>query len=158
MRINNIISVLFVVCVGLVTGILVGYLVSAPARGALDAANFLKHQQIVHIYYQPMMQVLMSAALLSGLVLLVRLRKRLRSTDFLLAAIAFGAALTVFIITIVVNVPINNAMMTWNPAWPPANMRDPWATWENAHVIRTIVSVIAFLVAVVRLALRSEEQ
>jgi|SRR5688572_6763950 len=153
MRMTNAISTLFVVCLGLIAGILVGYLASAPARGALDPRSFLTHQQIVHIYYQPLMQILMSAAILSGLASLVRFRGQIRSVDFVLTAIAFAGVVTVFILTISVNVPINNVMMTWNRMEPPANMREIWAQWESVHFVRTLVAVIAFIAATVRIGM-----
>ena len=153
MRMTKAISTVFVVCLGLIAGILVGYLASAPAREALDPGDFLRHQQIVHIYYQPLMQVLMSAAILSGLASLVRLRGHIRSAEFVLTAIAFAGVMTVFILTISVNVPINNVMMTWNPLEPPANMREMWSPWESVHFVRTVVAVMAFIAAAVRIGM-----
>ena len=44
-----------------------------------------------------------------------------------------------------VNVPINDALMTWQASAPPADLREIWSRWEQAHTIRTIVSVVALV-------------
>jgi len=56
-------------------------------------------------------------------------------------------------ITRAVNVPINNQLMTWSAAAPPANLRELWAPWERVHTIRTIVAVGAFVLEAVALGL-----
>lgn len=58
------------------------------------------------------------------------------------------------VLTRVVNVPINDALMTWNAASPPSNIRELWAPWEQVHSIRAALSVCAFVLEVMALSAR----
>jgi hypothetical protein len=49
-------------------------------------------------------------------------------------AIVIAAALTVR-----VNFPINDQVITWSAAAPPDDIREFWSPWEKAHTIRTIL-------------------
>jgi hypothetical protein len=70
MRALVIVRAIGVTCSGLVAGIFVGHLASAPARSALTASSFVQHQLAVHVYYVWMMPAL------------ILTRTTFRSTDF----------------------------------------------------------------------------
>ncbi|MCM3871343.1 MAG: DUF1772 domain-containing protein [Pyrinomonadaceae bacterium] len=148
MRPLTMVRVITVVCTGLLAGIFLGYLVSAPARGALSTSSFVQHQQVVHVYYASIAPALILAALIAGLTWLFMVRSNWRSAEFWLTAGATGGIVFITVLTRAVNVPLNEQLMTWSIAAPPANVRELWATWEFSHMIRTIVAVVAFLLAV----------
>jgi hypothetical protein len=57
------------------------------------------------------------------------------------------------LLTRLVNVPLNDQLVTWSVAFPPPNVHELWMPWEGAHAIRTVLAVAAFVLAVVALAL-----
>jgi uncharacterized membrane protein len=61
--------------------------------------------------------------------------------------------IAVAVLTRTINVPINDALMTWQAAAPPPNLRELWAPWEQVHTIRATLSVVAFILEM--LALRA---
>ena len=78
------------------------------------------------------MPPLILTALLAALVWLVMVRPLWTSIEFwLIAASACGIAIIVTM-TRAVNVPLNDHLMTWNIAAPPANLREIWAPWNQA--------------------------
>jgi uncharacterized membrane protein len=90
------------------------------------------------------MAVLLPLSLLSALVTLALLRGR-PAFWWLLAG--FGLMLAALVITLAVEVPIDNRIEVWTVATLPADWRAIQARWELFHTIRTFVSIAA-LVAV----------
>jgi len=156
MLIANIARFVFLLFSGTIGGIMIGYLASRPARTALDPVSFIRYQQIVHVQYQPMMQVLVLGSALAGLVWLITLRDQLRSKRFLYAGLAVGFALAVLAITLTVNMPINEQLMAWNAADPPDGWAIARSRWESAHLVRTIVSVAGFAAGLIALSRRTD--
>lgn len=64
---------------------------------------------------------------------------------FIFTAIATLCVLAVIVMTRLVNVPVNEALMTWRITAPPQNLMELWAPWEKVHTIRTVVSMIGFV-------------
>jgi uncharacterized membrane protein len=151
--------VVSVVCTGLIAGVLLGDRVGAAhARPKLSASGFVQFQQIVHDYFVIMMPFLLAGSILGGLVWLALLRSRWRAPEFWLAALATVTILGILVLTRAVNVPINEQLMTWSIEAPPANVRALWAPWEQAHTVRTIAAIGAFLAQVIALGIfRSNE-
>lgn len=73
---------------------------------------------------------------------------------FWLVAVATAAILFIFLMTLAVNVPINEQLMTWSVESPPANVRELWAPWERVHTIRTVAAIGAFILEAAALSLR----
>jgi uncharacterized membrane protein len=134
------------VSTGLLTGILFGdrWGVS-PVRTQLPASCFVEYQQGLHLNFVPLMPILMSVSIVSGAFVLVALRRRSRSIQFACTALATIGVVVVLVHTRIINVPINDALMTWQASAPPADLREIWSRWEQAHTIRTIVSVVALV-------------
>jgi uncharacterized membrane protein len=61
----------------------------------------------------------------------------------LIAWLLFFFGVGVF--TIALNVPINNYVLTWNPASPPADWEAARANWNSLNAIRTPVNYVSFL-------------
>lgn len=144
--------VVAVVCTGLYAGIIFGDRMGASfARPALSAGDFVVMQQIQHIHFKPLLVPVTFAAVLGGLLWVWFMRASPRGAQLWLAAAGTVAMILAAVVTRVVNFPINDALMTWNAASPPQNIRELWAPWEQVHTIRSALSVCAFVLQVLAL-------
>jgi uncharacterized membrane protein len=142
------------VATGLLAGIFLGDRMGLGfARPALPASSFVQLQQIQHVHFVRMMPVLQIAALLSTLTWLFLLRSGVRSSQFAVIALAAICLLVVFGMTMAINVPINNTLMTWNAAAPPGDAMEIWKRWEQVNTVRAIISPIGFALQVLGLIL-----
>lgn len=141
----NLFRFLQLLTAGLYTGLLFADRIGVtPVRPQLPASSFVLYQQQVHIRFVILMPILLFTSLLTGLISLFLLRRELRTKTFLFTAVATLCTLIVFVLTRAVNVPINEALMTWQVASPPPNVVELWSPWEQIHTIRTIVSLVGF--------------
>ena len=142
------------VATGLLAGIFLGDRMGLGfARPALPASSFVQLQQIQHVHFVRMMPVLQIAALLSTLTWLFLLRADVRSSQFAVVALAAICLLVVFGLTMAINVPINNTLMTWNASAPPGDAMEIWKRWEQVNTVRAIISPIGFALQVLGLIL-----
>jgi uncharacterized membrane protein len=152
MRMSNASRVIAIVCTGLYAGIIFGDRMGATyARPALSAPDFVLFQQIEHLHLRPLLLPLIAASVLAGLIWVWSMRTRWRTPEFWLAAVSTAAMIVVAALTRIVNFPIDDALMTWNAAAPPANARNLWVPWEHVHTIRAALSVAAFALQVLAL-------
>jgi len=84
-------------------------------------------------------------ALLGAIVWLVMVRSQWRSVEFWLIALSVSGIALIAVVTRVVNVPLNNQLMTWNIAAPPGDVRAIWAPWDRVNTIRTFVAVAVLI-------------
>lgn len=91
------------------------------------------------------MRIMMPLALLSAVVLLVLLSKR--SMGFAWAFAGFVLMVCALVVTLTVEVPIDNQIKGWTIASMPANWEALRDRWESYHMLRTFMS-LAGLVAV----------
>lgn len=137
---------------GVFAGILFGDRMGATfARPSLSPSSFLQFQRIQHIHFARMMPLLTLAAIASGLAWLIMVRAQWDSPQFWLVAVATVAMFVGAVLTLRVNIPINNQLMTWSVEAPPQNMREIWNRWERVHTIRTILWLGAFAFEVIAL-------
>jgi len=130
---------------GLFAGILLGDRMGATfARPSLSPSSFLQFQRIQHVHFARMMPPLTLVAVASGLGWLIMLRSQWNGSQFWLVAVAMGMMVLAATLTLRVNIPINNQLMTWSVEAPPENMREIWNRWERVHTIRTILWIGAF--------------
>ena len=154
MSLRSIIRFVALVSTGLLAGIFLGDRMGLGfARPALPASSFVQLQQIQHVHFVRMMPVLQIAALLSTLTWLFLLRSSVRSSQFAVIALAAICLLVVFGLTLAINVPINNTLMTWNAAAPPGDAMEIWKRWEQVNTVRAIISPISFALEVLGLIL-----
>lgn len=150
----NLFRFLQLLTTGLYTGLLFADRIGVtPVRPQLSVPSFVLFQQQLHIRFAILMPILLGVGLLSGIISLVLLRGDYKRKGFICTALATLCTLFVVILTRSVNVPINEALMTWSATSPPPNVMQLWSPWEQAHTIRTIVSLIGFsslLLAVLR--------
>jgi uncharacterized membrane protein len=102
-----------------------------------------------------MMPPLSIGAVLGGLAWLSIGRSQLAGWEFWLVAGATAGMMLAFGLTIAINVPLNNRLMTWSVSAPPADMKQQWEPWERVHTIRTVISVVAFAAEAVALNSRA---
>lgn len=148
MRLSTAVGSIQIVATGLIAGIFIAFVTTEPARLSLEARSFVQLQQGIHVVYGRMMPPLVITAILAGTVWLFLLRKQLKSAGFLLVALSTICSAGAFILTVSVNFPLNDLLMTWNAASPPANVIELWLPWEQAHMIRTMIYVVAFISAI----------
>ena len=130
---------------GLYTGLLFADRIGvSPIRPKLPAASFVLYQQELHFRFGRLMPVLLGGSLIAGLVLLTLERRDYRSKEFIFTAIATLCTIGVIILTRLINVPINETLMTWQVSAPPENVMQLWAPWEGSHTIRTVIAVLGF--------------
>ncbi len=154
MSLISVIRFVALLSTGLLAGIFLGDRVGVGfARAALPPSSFVQLQQIQHVHFVRFMPVLQIAALLSTLIWLFLLRGSVRTPQFLLLALAAVGLLTVFVLTIAINVPINNTLMTWSASAPPPNAMEVWQRWERINTLRAILAPIGFGLEVLGLIL-----
>ncbi len=130
---------------GLYTGLLFGDRIGVtPIRAKLPAASFVLFQQELHLRFGKLMPVLLVGSLLAGVTSLVLLRRNYKSRDFIFTTIAIVCTACVVILTRLINVPINETLITWQASSPPENVMQLWAPWEGSHTIRTVIAVLGF--------------
>lgn len=155
MHLVTAIRAIAVVCIGLLSGIYLADRASASARAALDAKSFVEYQQTVHVTYVKMMPSLVLAAIVAALGWLFLVRSQWRGAEFRLVAVSLLGMLFVAAITRMVNVPLNEQLMTWSATAPPTNLKELWAPWERVDAIRTVVAIAAFVVEVFALCVKT---
>lgn len=134
----------------LLTALLAGVLFdfwffTAPALGTLPAVPWTQFSQALDREYltpAPLLYTLVDVS--AVLVVLARWRDRHR-LPLLLSALALllGAAATVS--TLLVNVPINAEVLSWDPTRPPADWMLVRDRWNTAHALRTGLLVAALV-------------
>jgi len=144
----TIVRIAAVITLGLIGGVSLAYLRTKPAVDTLDASAFIRYQQHVHEAYKIMMPTLVSLGILTNLSWLISLWRHPISTEFILVALAAGALVTVLMITLMRNVPINDQLVTWDPAAPPRNLRQIWTKWEQASFHRGVLAIFAFVLVI----------
>jgi uncharacterized membrane protein len=88
------------------------------------------------------MAVLLPLALLSALVTLALLWPA-RTAAFWWLAAGFALMVAALVITLAVEVPIDNQIETWTAATLPGDWRSIQSRWELWHTVRTFASIAA---------------
>jgi uncharacterized membrane protein len=89
------------------------------------------------------MAILLPLSLVSALVTLVLLWQAGRGAAFWWALTGFLLMVTALVITLAVEVPIDNQISTWTAATLPGDWRSIQSRWELFHTIRTFMSIAA---------------
>jgi uncharacterized membrane protein len=152
-----VVRVVAVVCAGLKAGIFLGHRAGPQyALQKLSPSGFVQFQQVVHTHFVRFMPPLTMAALLAALTWLVSLRSQWISVEFWLVAMSTCALVVSAVMTRAVNVPLNNALMTWSVDAPPENLRELWKPWDRINTIRTFLVSGVLVLEVVALSLRAK--
>ena len=98
------------------------------------------------------MAILLPLALLSALVTLALLRPHRHAAAFWWLAAGFLLMAAALVITLAVEVPIDNQIQDWTAATLPADWRSIQSRWELWHTIRTFTSIAAVVTATISAA------
>lgn len=154
MQILPIIRAISVVCAGLFAGILLGDRLGATyARARIDAGAFVQFQRIQHVHFVRFMPALTIVSILAVVIWAFLMRAQWRMPDFWMVAASVLAFAICAALTRVVSVPLNNLMMTWNAASPPANIHQLWAPWERVHTMRVLLSSAGFVLQTIAMSI-----
>jgi uncharacterized membrane protein len=99
----------------------------------------------------PVMTVLLPGTMLS-IIPVMLFSYRQRPMVFYLSAVAFVLFLIALLVTVVVEVPIVQQIVTWTPSTLPENwqqLRDRWMSFHILRVIAGIASLVFLLVAAI---------
>jgi uncharacterized membrane protein len=133
-----------IVLFSLVMGVFWGTWFSlSRTMGQLSAETFLAvgHQMIRNLGLP--MAILLPLALLSALVTLALLWPGGRTAAFWWLAAGLLLMVAALVITLAVEVPIDNRIQTWTVATLPADWRSIQSRWELWHTVRTFASIAA---------------
>jgi hypothetical protein len=98
------------------------------------------------------MAILLPLALLSALVTLVLLWQGGRAASFWWLLAGFLLMVAALVITLAVEVPIDNKIEVWTAATLPGDWRSIQSRWEAFHTIRSFLSIAAVVAATISLA------
>ena len=151
-----IVRLIALVFTGLTAGIFLGDRAgSKNGRMLLSPSSFIEFQQAVHRVFVRMMPPLSIGAALAGLAWLYLDRSQSGGWQFWLVAVATAGMMLSFGLTVSINVPLNNRLMTWSSSSPPADLKKQWEPWERVHTIRTVIAVFAFVLEAIALNARA---
>jgi uncharacterized membrane protein len=133
----------------LVAGVMWGtWLSLARTMTNYDAATFLVDGKHMIENLATIMAVLMISAVVIGLVAVVLLIRSRSTVAAWLAAIGLLLMIAVLVITLAVEVPIDNLIASWTEATLPADWQQIRARWSTFHTLRTFVALGAVAAAV----------
>jgi uncharacterized membrane protein len=95
------------------------------------------------------MAILLPLSLLSALVTLALLWPHRHAAAFGWLAAGFLLMVAALVITLAVEVPIDNQIQDWTAATLPADWRSIQSRWELWHTIRTFASIAAVVAATI---------
>ena len=133
----------------LVAGVMWGtWLSLARTMTNYDAATFLTDGKHMIENLAVIMAVLMISAVVIGLVAVVLLFRSRSMVAAWLAVIGLLLMIAVMVITLAVEVPIDNLIANWTEATLPADWQEIRARWSAFHTLRTFLSLGAVAAAV----------
>jgi len=94
------------------------------------------------------MSILMPIALLSTLPALILLYQQKSTLAFYLTLSGLALFVVALVVTLVVNVPIDNQIKQWTVETLPTNWEAIRDRWEFYHVVRTFVSLSGLMLIV----------
>jgi uncharacterized membrane protein len=142
-----------IVLFALVMGVFWGtWFALSRTMSRLSAETFVTvgHQMIRNLGVP--MAILLPLALLSALITLVLLWRGGREAPFWWLLAGFLLMVAALVITLAVEVPIDNQIEVWTVATLPGAWRSTQSRWEAFHTIRTFLSIGAVVAATISLA------
>jgi len=126
----------------LVAGVMWGTWVSlARTMTGYDPTVFLADGKHMIANLASLMPILMISAVVLNLLLIVLLFRRSATAAAWLTTFALLAMIAVLVITLAVEVPIDNQIKVWTTATLPSDWADIRQRWANFHTLRTFVSL-----------------
>jgi uncharacterized membrane protein len=122
---------------GLFAGFLLTVLVLEQSLRRFDAHVYTQVRQVE----LDRLDTLASVTLLPAIITTVLLVLRSRRAPVVAALVLLVG---VFVLTLVVNLPINHDQSGWSVQTPPADWADVRDRWQAAHLARTVAAIVAF--------------
>ncbi len=118
-----------------------------PTLAELDGPSYATAMQhlIHHADHPPLVPLMVVTSLVSPLISLFLLRRDKGSAAFKYTLVAFVLFLLVLYITIILNVPINTEISSWNVHALPSDWADKRDHWHILNLYRTPASALAFV-------------
>jgi uncharacterized membrane protein len=133
----------------LVAGVMWGtWLALGRTMTQYDAATFLADGKHMIANLGAAMAVLMIAAIVAGLLVVVLLFRYRSTTAAWLALAGLLLMVAVLVVTLSVEVPIDNKISGWSATTLPPDWQHIRARWAAFHTLRTFLSVGAVAAAV----------
>lgn len=141
---RTVLHMITLLLVMLVTGVFWGtWFTLTRSLDVFPPENFIRIGKTIIANVGFPMRILMPGTLLSLLWLGIEARKDKPSIYFF--AIAFILMVIALIITVAVEVPIDNQIKTWTPETLPQNWTVLRARWNTFHTLRTFISIASFI-------------
>jgi uncharacterized membrane protein len=132
------------ILVMLVTGVFWGtWFTLTRSLDAFPPDNFIRIGRTIIGNVAWPMRILMPATLVMLLWLCIATARVRPSFYFFVGALIL--MVITLLITVGVEVPIDNQIKTWTPETLPANWAELRSTWNQFHTLRTITSVMSFI-------------
>jgi len=133
----------------LVAGVMWGtWLSLGRTMTSYDATTFLTDGKHMIANLASVMTVLMISTGLVGLVVVVLLFRRRSTVAAWLALVGLLMLVAVIVVTLTVEVPIDNKIKMWTPETLPSDWKDIRSRWAAFHMLRTFLSLTAVAAAV----------
>jgi hypothetical protein len=141
---RTILHLITLLLVMLVTGVFWGtWFTLTRSLDVFPPENFIRIGKTIIANVGLPMRILMPGTLFTLLWLCVVARKDRPSIYFF--AIAFTLMVIALIITVAVEVPIDNQIKTWTAETLPQNWTALRARWNTFHTLRTFISIASFI-------------
>lgn len=128
----------------LITGVFWGTWFSlSRSIESIDPATFLVIGKTIIKNLAVPMAILMPVTILLILIILFII-KRKRSKEFYFTLVCLLLLITAMLITVLVEVPIDNKIKMWTIQTLPGNWKVLRHRWEVFHTIRTFLSIASF--------------
>ena len=131
--------------IALLAGLLVGVFFVERALLEVGPSVYTAVQKPKHEVFEPIMPVLDTLVIVSGLVVLLLIRDR-KTWVFGLTVVGVVCTIALTATTLLVNVPINSEIINvWSMNDPPADWAQVRDRWNLFHAVRTVLAVVALL-------------
>jgi uncharacterized membrane protein len=128
---------------GIFAGFLVTVLVLESTLRGFDAAVYTQVRQVELVRLDDVASATLIPTL-TATALLVAFAARTRGPAFWPTLTALVLLVTVFVTSLVFNIPINQDQVTWNVQAPPPDWASVRDRWQVAHAVRTAAALLAF--------------
>ena len=143
--------------VALLAGLLVGVFIVELALLDVSASVYTAVEKPKHEVFEPIMPVVNTLVIDSGLVVLLLIPDRM-TWVFGLTVVGVACTIVATITTLLVNVPINSEIINvWSVNNPPVDWAQVRDRWNLFHAVRTVLAVVA-LFCLLLAALTSQPQ
>ena len=142
-RVESVARVVSLALGGIFAGFLITVMVLELSMRDLSASAYTQVRQVELDRLDTLATVTLLPTAIATIVL-VSLGLKWGSPGLGLRSIALVLLLVVFIVTVVINLPINADQRDWSIAHPPGDWASDRDRWQAAHAVRTVAAVLAY--------------